>query len=129
MLKHSIYPRFNDTDALGHVNHSVIMTWFEESRRPVFKFFNESLDIKKWNLIIARIEVDYKEQISYADEAIVETTCPRIGNSSFTLNHKVYQNGNLCAECNAILVHFDYERSKSIQIPDQIKTQLKELSS
>lgn len=55
MLELTFHPRFNDTDALGHINNASAASWFEEARRPIFEIFIPDLDPKKWNLILARI--------------------------------------------------------------------------
>ncbi len=120
-------PRFNDTDALGHINNASIATWFEEARRPVFKFFIPDLDPKKWNLIIARIEIDYLAQGLYQKEALVKTSLEKIGNSSFTLLQEAFQEGVMIAKGRCSLVHFDYAKSKSVSIPESIREKLNQL--
>ncbi len=122
-----ITPRFNDTDALGHINHSVVLTWLEHARRPFFKVFNPTLSIKNWGLIIARIEIDYKAQINYQDNAVIESSVDKIGTSSCALRQKVFQNDILCAECVAIMVRFDYETQKSVPITEEQKEKLNKL--
>ncbi|MCY4643749.1 MAG: thioesterase family protein [Bacteriovoracales bacterium] len=124
MLKTPITPRFNDTDALGHVNHSVVATWFETARRPLFSLFCPSLSVKDWNLIVVRIEIDYKKEILYQDDVKIETTLEKIGNSSFTVIHRVRQKDELCAEGKCVLVHFDYRAKKPQKIPEEIRAEL-----
>ncbi|MEE6249842.1 MAG: thioesterase family protein [Bdellovibrionota bacterium] len=123
-IQMKIQPRFKDTDALGHINNASISTWFEESRREIFKIFIPDLDPKKWNLIVARVETDYLAQTSYQEEVLVECGIERIGNSSFKVFHRAFQNSVKVAEGRAHLVHFDYKENKSISIPKAIRDQL-----
>ncbi len=56
-FKLTVCPRFNETDALGHINNSVLINWAEEARNPIFMIFTPDLDPKNWELILARNEV------------------------------------------------------------------------
>jgi len=39
MISETIKPRFLETDALGHINNTVVPGWFEGARDPVFRWF------------------------------------------------------------------------------------------
>lgn len=127
MLELTFQPRFKDTDALGHINNASYSTWFEEARRPIFEFFVPDLDPKKWNLIIARIEVDFLAQGHYQKKATVKTWVEKVGNSSFVLIQEASQDGKPVARGKSFLVHFDYGTQKSIKIPDLIRKNLESL--
>ena len=58
MFSEKMMPHFSDTDALGHINNTKPPVWFEGGREPVFKLFIPDLDLKNWQLIIAKIEED-----------------------------------------------------------------------
>lgn len=125
MIKELIFfPRFNDTDALGHINNASYATWFEEARRPVFEFFVPDLDTKKWNLIIARTEIDYLAQGLYQNKTTIKTWVEKIGNSSFVLGQEVFQEDKPIARGKSFMVHFDYKEQKSKPIPDEIRKKL-----
>lgn len=126
MLEYSFKPRFNDTDALGHINNASIATWFEDGRRPIFEFFIPDLDPKKWNLIIARLEIDYLAQGFYQKTTSVRTQVEKIGNSSFVLAQEALQDGTVIARGKAFLVSFDYASQKSSPITDSIRLRLQE---
>lgn len=125
-MEYSFKPRFNDTDALGHINNAAIATWFEEGRRSIFEYFIPDLDPKKWNLIIARIEIDYLAQGYYQKQTTVKTLVEKIGNSSFVLFQEAIQDGIIISRGKAFLVCFDYAKQKSFPIPEDIKEKLKE---
>ncbi len=123
-LEVKLSPRFKDTDALGHINNASITTWFEEGRQPIFRYFIPDLDPKKWNLIIARIEVDYLAQADYQGEITIKTNVAKIGNSSFQLHQEAFQNNTLISKAKTFLVHFNYTTQKSEPIPENIKNKL-----
>lgn len=126
MFLEKISPRFAETDALGHINNTVIPVWFEQARKPVFQCFTPDLDPEKWRLIIARIEVDYLAEIVYGHEVEIRTYLLGIGNSSIRVRHEVYQKDHVCARGLAILVHYDYKNQKSIPVPGEIRKMLEE---
>jgi acyl-CoA thioester hydrolase len=111
-------PRFSETDALGHINNTVIPVWFESARDPVFRIFNASLDLNSWNLIIAKIEVNYQAQVE------IRTSIKKVGNSSFTVFQQVFQADQCVAFGECIMVKFDYVTNKSAAITDEEKAEL-----
>ena len=126
MFVETIVPRFAETDALGHVNNTVVPVWLEQARTPVFRLFIPDLDIKKWKLIIARIEVSFLQEILYGYEVEVKTYLEKLGNSSFHVSQDVYQRDRLCAQGLSVMVHYDYAERKSVPIPDSIRHALEE---
>lgn len=128
MLETSFHPSFSDTDALGHINNAKYATWFEDARRPIFQMFIPDLDPKKWNLIIARLEIDFLAQGYWEVETTVTTKVEKLGNSSFVLLQEAIQNGKPICRGKAFMVHFDYATQKSVRLPDEIREKLNKLS-
>ncbi len=126
MITINITPRFGDIDALRHVNNNVIGEWFETSRNDIFRYFTPdlSLSYKDWKLIMVRNEFDYIGQIFYNADVKIKTYVLKIGNSSFTLGHEAWQNGELKVKGQSVLVHFDFIEQKSMRIPDDIRKKL-----
>jgi acyl-CoA thioester hydrolase len=124
MWKTRFQPRFSDTDALGHINNAAMLTWLEHARRPFFEIFIPDLDPKKWNLIIAKLEIDYLAQTYYQTEVEIQTSFERIGNSSMVLLQEIFQDNKKVAKCKAIIVHFDYQSNSSKAIPEPIRKEL-----
>ena len=124
MFSMSIEPRFVETDALGHINNTVLPAWFEQARTPIFKIFTPSLAIDKWELILAKIEVSFLGQIYYGKVVEIKTFIQSIGNSSFVVYHQAWQEEIKVAEGTAILVNFDHTTQKSKPLSDAIKGEL-----
>jgi acyl-CoA thioester hydrolase len=124
MIESKLFPRFTDTDALGHFNNSSFSIWFEEARRPIFQIFVPNLDPQKWNLILARIEIDYLAQAYYQKEVTIQTSVEKISNSSFVLIQEAIQENIVTAKSRSVLVHYDYLNKKSTHIPDELRQAL-----
>lgn len=122
MFLETITPRFSDTDALGHINNTMVPVWFEGARDPIFRLFMPTLDLNNWKLILAKIDVQYHAQIFYGAEIEVKTSISRIGGASFDVHQQLWQNANKCASGTAVMVHFCYADQLSVKIPDDIKS-------
>jgi acyl-CoA thioester hydrolase len=124
MFVETITPRFSETDALGHINNTVVPVWFEQARRPLFQLFTPDLDPKKWRLIVARIELNFVGELQYGTDVDIRTSVAKIGNSSFQVSQVIVQQHEVRVKGLAVLVHYDYHQRRSIPIPDIIRQQL-----
>ncbi|MBV7317229.1 thioesterase family protein [Shewanella sp. NIFS-20-20] len=119
-------PRFNETDALGHINNTVIPGWFEAGRTPVFAMFNPTLNLAQWNLIVAGYTIAFKAPTYYGTPVSITTEVSKIGNSSFELRQRCWQQGKLTAEAHTSLVHYNYQDERSEPIPSSVRALLTE---
>jgi hypothetical protein len=55
----AINVRFNDIDAMGHVNNAVLFTYFEEGRKALFLERLKGVKGGGFNFILAHIQCDY----------------------------------------------------------------------
>lgn len=126
MWINTLEPRFVETDALGHINNTVLPVWFEDARTPLFEMFCPGMDPNNWHLIIAKIEVDFLGELFYGKTVEIRTYMKKIGNSSMVIGHEAWQEGEMRAEGSAIMVHFDHDTKSSKPIPDNIRTVLEQ---
>lgn len=124
MFTMTVSPRFYETDALGHINNTVIPGWFETAREPIFKIFNPGLSLTEWNLILARVEVDFVAQTHLGHEVTLITGIEKIGGASFVVAHEAWQNNQCVARGRAVQVFFNYKSQKSEAIPAEYRAQL-----
>ena len=126
MFEAIIEPGFSDTDALGHINNTRLPVWFENAREPIFRIFTPELDLQKWPLIVAHLAIDFTGQIYFGKAVKITTEVEKIGNSSLTLRQCAWQADNCVAKSSAVMVHFDYVKNSSKQIPEEIRQTLKQ---
>jgi len=91
MYIETIQPRFAETDALGHINNATLPVWFEQCRTPIFRIFVPSLEPKAWNLILAKVEVEYTAELFYGKDVVIKTGLKAIGNSSLQVYQEAWQ--------------------------------------
>ncbi|WGL15535.1 thioesterase family protein [Microbulbifer bruguierae] len=124
MFTYQVEPRFSETDALGHINNTVVPVWFEQGRTPIFKLFNPDLSLNKWNLILKKMDVDFVAQIYLYSPVEIRTSLRAVGNTSLTIHQEVWQKDQLVAQGDCVMVHFDYENQTKAPIPQQTRAEL-----
>ena len=124
MYVEKITPRFNETDALGHINNNVYTIWFDLCRFPILEIFEPNLELKNMNFILAHTSTDFLGEVYFGEEVTIHTSIKKVGTSSIHFVHELYQNGKLKTIGNAVMVHFDHKIKKSIAIPSDVKMEL-----
>jgi acyl-CoA thioester hydrolase len=116
--RHRLSVRFRDCDAMGHVNHAVYLTYFEQGR---LTFWRELTGTPSPHtpVIIARAECDYRAPAHFGDELEVRVAVGEIGRSSFTLRYEIAHgvSGQLIASGKTVMVSYDYQKNASIPLP------------
>ena len=126
MFTKTITPRFGDVDGLRHINNTRLPIWFELGRDPFFRYFNPDMSFENWNLIMAHIDVDFLVPMLLGADIEIRTYVAKIGNASFTVHQEAWQNGQLGAQGDAVVVHYDFKNRKPLRIPDDIRARLQE---
>ena len=114
--------RFRDCDSLGHVNNAVYLTYLEEARVAL----REQFGLTWTEMILARCEIDFRDQVSVGEEVEVTMWPGRVGNKSFDLSYELKVGDRLVAEAKTVLVAYDYERGESVPLPDAWRKLLSE---
>lgn len=126
--------RFCDLDAMGHVNNAAYLSYLEEAR---LAYYNHvlNIDTKKleFNAVVARIEIDYMEQIRLGDNVEVYTRTGKIGNKSSDVEHLIVivdnQDRKIAARAQTKLVSFDYRKNKTIPVPENDRSIIEKFES
>ena len=108
--------RFRDCDPMGHVNNAVYSTYLEQARIGVLGGLQE--------FILARVEIDFRAELRAGEEIEVHTRCGRVGTKSFDLEHELRADGRVVAEARSVLVAYDYEQGRSVEVPDTVRARL-----
>lgn len=124
MYTYTLTPAFYDTDGLGHINNTRVPQWFEAGRNELFRIFTPDLDIKKWQLILARVEVDYLGELFYGRDVEVRTFICKIGNSSFTILQEAWQDDKMAACGKAYMVRYNFASGQAMSLSDEQKGML-----
>jgi acyl-CoA thioester hydrolase len=133
MFKHKtpIQLRFKDIDKVGHVNNANYVTYFELARVDYFNAMAGN-DIKMdWtgeSVILARIEMEYKQPVFLEDKVFCYTWVSRIGTKSFDMSCSIVRVVDgvevEAAKGLAVIVCFDYRINKTIPVPEKWKAKM-----
>lgn len=120
-----IQVRFRDCDSLGHVNNAVYLSFLEQARIHYFEpFLGKDFSYATDGFLLARNEIDYKLPILLNDEVQVELWVSRIGNRSFDLRYKIFNREKVFSEAKSILVAFNTQKNKAIEIHPKVRKAL-----
>lgn len=117
--------RWRDLDVYGHVNHVVYLTYLEEARDEWLSRALPDPD-NLWGYVVARIEIDYRRELSLADDVVIaRCRLERIGTSSLrTFEEIVTRAGERAAAAEAVLVARDAESGRSRPLSDDERASL-----
>lgn len=102
---HRVQMRWRDLDGLGHVNHSVVLTYLEEGRDAFLKGHGISRD----EYVVGRCSVNFQSEIDPGFEAVtVECAVREVGRSSMTTRERILDHtGQVIVDAEFGLVLWD----------------------
>jgi len=129
--KTQVQIRFKDIDMMGHVNNANFITYFELARLTYFDKLSEvgvKIDWVNEGVILAKIEMEYKQPILLEDKVFVYTWVSRMGSKSFDMSCSIVRivNGEEveAAKGLAVIVCFNYKTNQTIAIPELWKAKM-----
>jgi acyl-CoA thioester hydrolase len=115
--------RYGDTDSQGHVNNAVFSTFLETGRTELLYEVDIWKDEKPiFGLVNSNINL--MSEINWPGTVEIGTGVKKIGSSSITFTHGLYQNGILVALAETITVLMDELTRKSKPLSDETKEAL-----
>lgn len=123
--------QWGDQDALGHVNNVVFFRWWESSRIA----YAERAGILRTRpdatigTVLVSVKCDFRKQLHYPDTILVGARLQKIGNSSFSLEHRLISRttNELAAEASSTMVTFNFQQQASQRIPDDVRSAIRAL--
>ena len=118
--------RFNDIDAMGHVNNAVIMEFFDLGKDHFFRSHGLPPEEGDFTVMVVHYEVDFRSQIHKADRIAVQTAVERFGTKSLTVFQQVVNTDTqvVCAECRTVMAGYRRSTGTADVIPGDIRRRL-----
>jgi acyl-CoA thioester hydrolase len=119
-------PRFRDTDAMGHINNAVYVTYLEVGRQEYWKRVSTVQDYQRVPFILAHVTIDFRSEGLVHEVLEVATRCDWIGTRSFAFGYEIREKAGrrLVVEAASVQVCYDYEAKRSIPMPAGLRRQL-----
>ena len=120
--------RFSDTDALGHVNNAVYLSYLESARVDYLCELLGAKKIEELGVIIARVEIDYKSPAFHHETLRVGCRVEEIGGSSIRMDYRVEdkETGRLVALAKSVLVAYDYAAARVVRVSDEWREKMED---
>ena len=114
--------RWRDTDALGHVNHAVFLTYLEEGRDA---FFVRTLGGEP-DYVVARIEIDLRAEVRHPQRRVtVRLAVERLGTTSLTTRETILTAAReVAAEARVVSVRWDRRARKPVPFSEDERARL-----
>lgn len=102
--------RFNDFDALGHVNNSVYLSFYDLGKTEYFIQVLPDVQLnREVGMVIADIHVSFLLPVYPGENVAVETAVVEVGNKSFRLFQQLIdvETKEVKCICKTVMVCFD----------------------
>jgi acyl-CoA thioester hydrolase len=116
--------RYRDTDRQGHINNAVFGTYFETGRVELLYGNKNQFLSENCSFVVAKISMDLIREIHWPGQVDVGTGLIRIGNSSLVVGANLYQNGQIVATAETVIVQVNNETKRSHPFSEEAKQRL-----
>lgn len=116
--------RFADLDLLGHVNNKAFLTYAESGRVGFLK------QTQMWEAgaprqnVVARLEVDYRQELHFPADIRIGVRVLSIGRSSFVLGLGVFGPGGCVATIVTVMVRIDTQSRAAVELDESERARL-----
>lgn len=122
---------WGDMDALGHVNNTRFLRWFEDARFEVFQRIG-STDLGPKTAtgpILARVECVFRKPVLHPDTVSSKIRVSEVEQDRYTLEHRVEsrQQQQVVAIGTSRIVEVDYRSGKPVELSGALREQLQKL--
>ena len=119
-------PRFRDTDAMGHINNAVYVTYLEVARQVYWKRLSQADDYRRVPFILAHVTIDFRSEALVSETLELAIRCEWIGTRSFAFTYEVraQPERRLVAEATTVQVCYDYSAKRTLPMPAELRRRL-----
>lgn len=117
--------RFSETDMYGHVNNTVIFTYFEYARIEYLKALGLMFTTESGQdnlLVVADLQCDYMQQVFFDEVLTIYVKTESVGNSSMDLHYLVKnERDEVCFTGRGTLVQLNQQTGKGTPLLEEQK--------
>ncbi len=119
--------RWRDLDAFNHVNNASFLTYLEEARIRWFDSLDGPWLSDAVAPLLAAVQINYRQPISYPAGIMVELAADRVGNTSLTVGHRIIGDDGerVYADGHVVIVWIDRVTGRPCPLPDAIRNAVK----
>ena len=119
-------PRFRDTDAMGHINNAVYVTYLEVARQEYWRAFKHDENYRVVPFILAHVDIDFRSEALMHEMLELCIRCSTIGTKSFGFDYLIREakSGRVVVEARSVQVFYDYAKKQSMPCPPDMRARL-----
>lgn len=123
---HVFHPRFRDTDAMGHINNAVYVTYLEVARQVYWQLFSRAADYGRVPFILASVACQFRSEALVNEALEVGIRCDWIGSKSFGFTYEIREQHTrrLVVEADTVQVCYDYDAKRSVPMAEDLRRRL-----
>ena len=123
---HEIVPRFRDTDAMGHINNAVYVTYLEVARQVYWQRLDAHSDYRRVPFILAHVTIDFRSEALVSEVLEAGLRLEWIGEKSFAFTYRIWEktSSRTVVEASTVQVCYDYGSKKTMSMPKELKRAL-----
>ena len=117
---------WSELDLFGHVNNVAYFKYIQAARVNYWELSGLNALHKTSNQgpILASCQCNFKLPLFYPGQVKIVTSCVYIKNTSFSFQHKIYNDkAELAAEAIDVIVMYDFNKNEKMAFPPHIKSQ------
>lgn len=115
----AIRATLRDTDAMGHVNNAVYLSWLEQIRTLYVHGRRGGRGLSDLDFVLAAARLEFRSPVHLHETVDLYVAPCRIGRSSWDLAYeaRARADGRLVLEARTVQVQYDYAARKPVPIP------------
>ena len=123
---HEMVPRFRDTDAMGHINNAVYITYLEVARQVYWSRLDKHADYRRVPFILANVVCDFRSEALVNEVLMLGIRLDWIGTKSFAFVYEIWEktSGRTVIEASTVQVCYDYEAKRTLVMPEPLRQAL-----
>lgn len=132
-LVHSLdYPiRWGDMDAYGHVNNTFYFLYVQEARFDMLTSQGVKIDTLGVAPVLAETSCKFIRPVTFPETLRINTYLVDVKGKKVFFEHEIKSNTNdevIYAVMSAVIVWFDFQSGKSVEVPEYITQNYPNLS-
>ncbi len=121
--------RYGDTDRQGHINNAVYMSFLETGRTEFMHDPRIAVSGAEVSFVLAHVSLDYLNEILWPGHVDIGTRVLSVGGSSIRVQQCIFQDGELKASGEAVIVQVSNETRKPHRLSAEARERLKQFIS
>ena len=116
-------PRFRDTDAMGHINNAVYVTYLEVARQEYWRAFKHDDNYRVVPFILAHVDIDFRSEALMHETLELCIRCSYVGTKSFGFDYAIRteKGQRLVVSARTVQVFYDYAAKRSMPCPPEFR--------